>query len=320
MHLFKHTLEYKSRKHTLKNISRMIEKMNYISPQWTLLAGILLALFLPHHERLQRMAKKWASRLLQFSVILLGASLNFNSVIKQGASGAQVTFVSLIAVFALGFFGQKLLKLQKEQGTLITMGTAICGGSAIGALAPIIYADSLAIAVSMGVVFLLNAVAIYVFPSVGEWLSLSQEQFGLWAALAIHDTSSVVAASSIYGPKALELATTVKLTRALWIIPITVFFSFYVKRQGDTKISFPWFILGFLGLSLIFTFFDLPTYLQVNLKNISKIGFSITLFLIGLTFSLNKVKSVGARPLLFGLALWIIVSSSSLLLIRQFVI
>ncbi|MBG59747.1 MAG: putative sulfate exporter family transporter [Peredibacter sp.] len=290
--------------------------MSFLSPQYTLLAGIVLALLLPYNKSRESKARLWSSKLLQVSVILLGASLNFNSVLKQGANGAGLTFISIIFVFVLGLLGVKWLKMNKDQGTLITMGTAICGGSAIGALAPVIAADGLAIAVSMGVVFLLNAVAVFIFPFFGEMLALSQEQFGLWSALAIHDTSSVVAASSIYGSKALEVATTVKLTRALWIVPVTLFFSVYSRKDGSTKVKLPWFIFGFLALSLIFTFFDLPLELQETLKKISKAGFAITLFLIGLTFSMNKIRQVGARPLIFGVVLWILVSFASLFLVQ----
>ena len=253
---------------------------------------------------------------MQFSVILLGASLNFNSVLKQGASGLGLTVISIGFVFVLGLLGARWLGIDKNQGTLITMGTAICGGSAIGALAPVLRADALAIAVSMGVVFILNALAVFVFPPLGESFALSQEQFGLWSALAIHDTSSVVAASSIYGDKALEVATTVKLTRALWIIPISLAYGFFAHKEGKAKIKLPWFIVGFLALSLLFTFIDLPPALQSALAKTSKLGFAATLFLIGLTFNISKIKQMGIRPLLFGVSLWLIVTAASLGLVR----
>lgn len=289
--------------------------MNILSPQWTLLAGIVLSFFLQGHS-IQTKAKTWSSHLLQISVILLGASLNFHAVINQGTDGALITFVSIIFVFILGFFGRKILKVEREQGLLITMGTAICGGSAIGALAPVLNAEAMSITVSIGVVFLLNALAVFIFPFVGHLASMTQEQFGLWSALAIHDTSSVVAASAIYGSVALQVATTVKLIRALWIIPVTLFFSFYERSGGSKKLTIPWFILGFLILSLAFTFIAIPEVYKTNLTALSKFGFSVTLFLIGLSFDLKKIKSVGSRPLILGVALWIIVSSVSLLLIK----
>lgn len=292
--------------------------MNILSPQWTLLTGIALSFFIQGHD-LQNLAKKYSTKLLQLSVILLGASLNFNAVISQGSDGALITFLSIIFVFLLGHFGRKALKVDYQQGLLITMGTAICGGSAIGALSPVIKAETMAITVSIGVVFLLNAIAVFIFPPLGHMLELTQEQFGLWSALAIHDTSSVVAASAIYGSKALEIATTVKLIRALWIIPITLFFSFYTKGATKGKITIPWFIFGFLLVSMLFTFVDIPGNYKANVTILAKTGFAITLFLIGLTFEFKKIKAVGLQPLLLGVGLWIIVSTLSLVLIKIYV-
>lgn len=290
--------------------------MNYLSPQWTLFIGIVLALTLPQSQQREEFAKKYSSIILKLSVILLGASLNFNHVLKQGSSGLIITFLSILFVFGFGHIFIKLIQLEKTQATLITMGTAICGGSAIGALAPILKADSIAIAVSMGVVFVLNALAVFIFPPIGEFLNFSQEQFGTWSAIAIHDTSSVVAASAIYGNKALEIATTIKLTRALWIIPITLCYSIFLRKDQKTKISIPWFIGGFLILSLIFTFFSLPKSIQGYFAGTSKLGFSITLFLIGLTFSTQKIKAIGTKPFIFGMTLWLFVSVVSLTLIK----
>lgn len=291
--------------------------MSYFSPQWTLLTGIFLSIFLQGKD-IQTSAKKWSGKLLQISVILLGASLNFSSVLAQGSESVIITFVSILAIFLLGFLGRKALKVDKEQGLLITMGTAICGGSAIGALAPVIKADTMSITISIGVVFLLNALAVFIFPFLGNVFELSQEQFGLWAALAVHDTSSVVAASAIYGEKSLEIATTVKLIRALWIIPVTLFFSFYTKGTQKGKISIPWFIFGFLAVSMFFTFMDFPESYKANVTALAKAGFSITLFLIGLTFDFKKIRSVGLRPLFLGIGLWVIVSFLSLILIKLF--
>jgi uncharacterized integral membrane protein (TIGR00698 family) len=291
--------------------------MNLLSPQWTLLTGIILSLFFQGKD-IQTSAKKWSTKLLQLSVILLGASLNFNAVLAQGGESVIVTFLSILFVFFIGYLGRKALKVNDEQGLLITMGTAICGGSAIGALSPVIKADTMSITISIGVVFLLNALAVFIFPFLGSFFELTQDQFGLWAALAIHDTSSVVAASAIYGEKSLEIATTVKLIRALWIIPVTLFFSFYTKGTQKGRISIPWFIFGFLAVSMLFTFVDFPGNYKTNVTALAKAGFSITLFLIGLTFDFKKIRSVGLRPLLLGIGLWVIVSSLSLTLIKLF--
>lgn len=291
--------------------------MNILSPQWSLLAGIILSLILQGNQW-QSFAKQWSTRLLQLSVIFLGASLNFNHVLAEGIEGIIITFLSILFVFLLGHFGSKALNVNREQGTLITMGTAICGGSAIGALSPVIKADTMAITVSIAVVFLLNAAAVFIFPFLGSFFSLTQEQFGLWSALAIHDTSSVVAASSIYGDKALEIATTVKLIRALWIIPVTLVFSFLRTEGRKGKMTIPWFIFGFLGVSMLFTFAGFPPSYKTNITIMAKTGFSITLFLIGLTFEFKKIKSVGIRPLVLGIGLWLIVSALSLILIKMY--
>ncbi|MFP5386192.1 MAG: YeiH family protein [Bacteriovoracia bacterium] len=288
-----------------------------LSPQWTLLTGILLSFFL-QGSAVQLKAKQWSAKLLQLSVILLGASLNFNAVINQGTTATLITFTSILFVFLIGYVGRTIFKVNKEQGLLITMGTAICGGSAIGALSPVIKAETMAITIAIGVVFMLNALAVFIFPFIGNVFELTQDQFGLWAALAIHDTSSVVAASTIYGSKALEVGTTVKLIRALWIIPVTLFFSVYSRGAHKSKISIPWFIIGFMALSLIFTFLDIPAAFKTNVTVLAKFGFSITLFLIGLTFDLKKIKSVGPRPLFLGISLWIIVSTTTLILIKMY--
>lgn len=295
--------------------------MILLSPQWTLALGIILSFFIGSQSPLKSKAKAWSTKLLQFSVILLGPSLNFHSVIKEGTSGLLITFISISLIFILGYLGKKIFDLEKNLSLLITMGTAICGGSAIGALAPIISASSIAITISIGIVFLLNALAVFIFPPIGHLLSLTQSQFGIWAALAIHDTSSVVAASSIYGQQALEIATTVKLTRALWIIPITLLFSFKImkdaKNDNKNKMTIPWFIFGFLLMSLTFTFIENLLVYKHQFQLLSKSGFALTLFLIGITFDINKIKQVGLKPLLFAVVLWIIVSSLSLIYVIQ---
>jgi uncharacterized integral membrane protein (TIGR00698 family) len=289
--------------------------MNLLSPQFCLLFGIVIASLRALPAPLLTKTKTWSTRILQLSVVLLGCSLNFKDVIQDGASGALITLISLLATFGAGLLMARLLKLERKLSLLLTMGTAICGGSAIAALAPVIAADGAVIATAMGVVFLLNAVAVYLFPILCEVLSLNAEQFGLWSALAIHDTSSVVAAASQHGPQALAIASTVKLTRALWIIPITLIFSLLEKR--DQKLTIPWFIAGFLACSLIFTFVSLPPDVSSFLPKLSKFGFTVTLFLIGLGFNLQKIKAIGLRPLVFGVSLWVLVSVTSLLYVRM---
>ncbi len=290
--------------------------MTFLSPQWTLLAGVVLALVRSPDPSIRARAKTWGTYLLQASIILLGAALNFSTVIQDGARGGLVTLVSILAVFLLGYAGLTVLRLDRTLGLLITMGTAICGGSALGALGPVLGAEATVMAIALAIVFLLNALAVLIFPPLGTLLALSQDAFGTWAALAIHDTSSVVAAASVYGSRALEVATTVKLTRALWIIPVTLTFALFYRR-ADRRPSFPWFVGGFLGMSLAFTFLPALTPLKASFVAVSRLGFSLTLFLLGLTFDLKKLRQVGARPFLFATGLWILVVILSLIYVMR---
>ncbi len=286
-----------------------------ISPQWALAAGIVLSFVAIKKPNIQFISKLWASRLLQGSVILLGSSLNFSSVIEQGTGGLFVTLISIVSVFLFGYIAMLFFKIDQKLAILLTMGTAICGGSAIGALAPVLAAESVIITVAIAIVFSLNTIAVFIFPLLGNFLQLTQSDFGVWAALAIHDTSSVVAASSLFGEEALKVATTLKLTRALWIIPITLIFSILWKRK-ENKITIPWFVLGFLGMSLCFTFISPLIEFQSIFFIISKTGFAITLFLIGLSFDMTKMKKIGIKPFAFALTLWMIVTIISLIYIK----
>lgn len=282
-----------------------------ISAQWWLLAGLLLSWPLRGHAALQLIARTWSPRILQASVVLLGASLPFSAVLAQSAQGLVLTAASLLMIFCAGHLLNRALRLPVDVATLLTMGTAICGGSAIGALAPVIGASSVAIALSMSVVFLLNALAVYLFPLLGHALELSPAQFGTWAALAIHDTSSVVAAASVYGEAALETASTLKLTRALWIIPVTLAFA-VSRNASQRKVKLPWFIAGFLLMSFLCSTFPVLDQLKPQILLVCKLGFAVTMFLIGLTLNWTNVRAVGVKPLVFGVALWLLVSGGSL--------
>ena len=290
--------------------------LKIISPQWMLLLGLILAAFIQEKPDIQNKAKSGSKKLLQASVILLGANLNFNQVLKQGAEGFGITAISLTLIFIVGHLLMKLFKIEKEQGLLIIMGTAICGGSAIAALAPVILASSASVATAMGVVFLLNALAVFIFPPMGELLHMAQDQFGIFAALAIHDTSSVVAAGSIYGSKALEVATMVKLTRALWIIPMTLIFSFRMKKSEKGKVNFPKFMIGFLALSLLFTLVEDLAPLRPYLKIISKLGLAITLGLIGLSLNFQSLKKFGPKVFFFAVSLWLFTIVNALTIVK----
>lgn len=290
-----------------------------LPPHWSILLGLGFSLFLPKSPFIQNNGKKLSGYLLQLSVILLGASLNFQSVLKEGSQGLIVTFVSISLIFLMGYSLAKIFKIPSPLSELIISGTSICGGSAISAVAPVLKSDSLSMATALGIVFILNAMAVFLFPQLGLWLDLSQSQFGTWAALAIHDTSSVVAAGQIYGDEAMKVGTTLKLTRALWIIPLTFLFAFKSKSKDKAKLTYPWFILFFLLLSLTFTVFDGLHFLISPLTKISKTGLSLTLFLIGMNLSKEQLKKIGVKPILFGILLWILTLSLSLFYVFHFI-
>lgn len=283
--------------------------------------GVVLALSLNFDPDLTLLAKKWSSKILQFSIIVMGASLNFSQIIDMGLHGITITFISITLTLLLGSALAKLFNVTSPLSQLISVGTAICGGSAISAVAPVIRAKSLDIATAMAIVFILNAAAVFLFPIIGSTFQLSQVQFGTWAALAIHDTSSVVAASQLYGDEALKVGTTLKLTRALWIIPLTIIMSRLYKKSKqniqDSKPK-PWFILWFVLLSLLFTLIPSIHFAIPTLARIAKTGLAATLFLIG--FSLNKaqVQSIGWRPIVMATSLWIITIVLSLIYVQNY--
>lgn len=288
-----------------------------VSPPVALVGGIAYGFTVEHP--LRREASSLAKLLLQLSVILLGFGMNLHQVVHAGKSGFLYTAVSITAAVALGLGLGKILKIGGKASYLITMGTAICGGSAIAALAPITDANEEEISISMGTVFLLNSVALLLFPAVGWWLHLSQDQFGLWAALAIHDTSSVVGAAAKYGNQALAIGTTVKLARALWIVPISLVTASTISHAADAtgkthtpKVKVPWFIFLFLLASVLSTYVTrfAPAYADMN--HLGKLGLTATLFLIGTSLSRKTLKQVGFRPLVQGVVLWIIVGCASL--------
>ena len=264
--------------------------------------------------------KKHTSTLLQYSVIGLGAGMNLKIVAIVGLQGIGYTVAGILFAALIGFILSNILKTEKILSALITIGTAICGGSAIAAVSPIMNAKDRDISISLATVFILNAVALFIFPSIGHALSLTQHQFGLWSALAIHDTSSVVGASMQYGSEALQIATTVKLARALWIIPVSFLVAFTMgrieKNTSAKKMKKPWFILGFILVAALVTWVpSLGPAGQVT-SSIAKKFLVVTLFLIGSGLSLNTLKEVGLKPLVLGMSLWIIVASTTLYFIK----
>ncbi len=254
-------------------------------------------------------------KLLQISIIGLGAGMNLSVIGKVGLQGVGYTAMGLALTFIFGTFLGKLLNTEKETSALLTVGTAICGGSAIAAVASAIHAKPQAVSVSLVTVFILNAVALFIFPGIGHFFDLDQVQFGLWSALAIHDTSSVVGASLQYGAQAMEVATTVKLARALWIIPISILFGILWHRkstQADAKPKRPWFILGFLIASAVVTWVPELRPMGEVVSTLAKRTLVLTLFLIGSSLNRETLKGVGIRPLIQGVSLWIAMAGATL--------
>ncbi|GHA79925.1 YeiH family protein [Pontibacter akesuensis] len=280
-----------------------------ISAPLALFAGILVGLSMgtPYPARLGTITRC----ALQISVVGLGFGINLYQVAATGLSGLVYTAVSLVATMVLGLLLAKLLGVEKKLNHLISAGTAICGGSAIAAVAPAIKASEKEITVALGVVFVLNALALFVFPFLGKQLHLSQEQFGVWAAIAIHDTSSVVGAATSYGEEALAIATTLKLTRALWILPMVLLTGFLFKTDGK-RVSFPLFILFFLTASILSTFLQDFQQVYAILVLLAKKGLIISLFLTGAGISLPLLRTISVRPFLQGALLWILVATGSL--------
>ena len=284
-----------------------------LSPPLALACGIAYGLLATHEY--QADARRLSRFLLQASVVCLGFGMNLGEVIRVGRSGFLYTAVGITFALLLGAAFAYLLRVAKIQGFLISAGTAICGGSAIAALAPVTEASEEALAVSMGTVFVLNSVALFIFPVIGHALHLTQTQFGLWSALAIHDTSSVVGAAARYGAVALAIATTVKLARALWIIPVSL--AAAVVRRSRARIYIPWFILFFCLAAVANTFLLRIHPESQALVRLGRLGLAVTLFLIGTGITRATLRQVGVRPLLQGILLWAVVGSASLFLILR---
>lgn len=283
----------------------------FIGAGSALVLGAIFAITLgnPYAELSQKASKV----MLKLAVVGLGFAVDFNEVIEVGRSSLVLTIVSITAIIGLGEILTQVFKLNRNTGVLISFGTAICGGSAIAAMAPVIKARDHEVAVALGIVFLLNGMGLLLFPAIGHYFELTQQQFGLWAALAIHDTSSVVGASATYGAVALSIATTVKLTRAMWIIPYTAVAGVFMR--SDEKASIPLFIVGFLLAALINTYMPSFSSTWELINSVAKKLLVVTLFLIGSGLSLSVLKQAGIKPFLMAITLWVIVSSTILLLI-----
>jgi uncharacterized integral membrane protein (TIGR00698 family) len=285
----------------------------WISPPVALLMGIIFGLSLPHPNVSQ--SRGGARILLQASVVALGFGMNLHDVLRAGHNGFLYTAAGISFAICSGLLLGGWLRVRGNSSYLITVGTAICGGSAIAAVGPILDADPEEMAVSLGTVFVLNSAALLIFPALGTALDLSQSQFGLWAALAIHDTSSVVGAAARYGTQALLIGTTVKLARALWIVPVAL--ATAAVRHNKARLQLPWFILLFCLAALINTYAPSAAEITRALFAIGRLGLVATLFLIGTGITRATLTSIGWRPLLQGLLLWIVVGATSLYLVHS---
>jgi uncharacterized integral membrane protein (TIGR00698 family) len=290
----------------------LVSASGYVSPPVALAMGLAFGLALPHPYN--NATKKSSKYLLQASVVGLGFGMNLHQVIQAGRSGFIYTLLGISFALLAGMGLGALLGVQRVPAFLISTGTAICGGSAIAAVGPITQASDEEMAIALGTVFVLNSVALLIFPAIGAALKLTQSQFGLWAALAIHDTSSVVGAAAKYGAEALAVATTVKLARALWIVPVSV--GTAMVRGAKAKIQWPWFIGLFCLAAVCNTYLAAGAHAYVIAVKVAKIGLTATLFLIGSGISVGTIKRVGHRPLLQGIILWLLVLAGSLWLIR----
>nr|WP_235832133.1 putative sulfate exporter family transporter [Flavobacterium ranwuense] len=281
----------------------------FVSPPIALVLGLIVANLFGHP--FLELNHKATNYLLQFSVVGLGFGMNVHSAVSAGKEGFLFTVISIFSTIVLGTFLGKWFKTDKKTSHLISCGTAICGGSAIAAIAPVIKSNEKQTSVALGVIFILNSVALFLFPAVGDWLDLSQKEFGLWCAIAIHDTSSVVGAASKYGPEALQIATTVKLARALWIIPVALITAFIFKNKSG-KIKIPYFIGLFILAMIANTYLPQMERIGPHLVSVAKIGLTVTLFLIGAGLNRTVLKSVGLKPLAQGILLWIFIAIATL--------
>ena len=287
---------------------------SWVTPPVALFLGLIFALLCG--QAYPKFNKKVSKKLLQYSVIGLGFGMNLHASLASGKEGMIFTIISVIGTMVIGMLiGRKVLKMNRDTAYLISSGTAICGGSAIAAVGPVIKAKESDMSVALATIFILNAIALFIFPVLGEWMGLTQQQFGTWAAIAIHDTSSVVGAGAAYGEEAVQVATTIKLTRALWIIPLALITSVIFKNESK-KISIPWFILWFVVAILINTYLlDSAPMVGKIISGIARKGLIITMFFIGASLSTDVLKAVGIKPLIQGVLLWIVISVSSLLYI-----
>lgn len=284
----------------------------WISPPIAMLMGLVVAQIIGNP--FMEFNSKVINWLLKISVVGLGFGMNAFSALEAGKNGFFFTIASIAITLTLGFIVGKWFGIDKKISQLISSGTAICGGSAIASIAPIIKADPKQISIAIGIVFLLNSIALFVFPAIGHFFDLTQYQFGVWSAVAIHDTSSVVGAADIYGQEALEVATTIKLARALWILPVSIIFAVFFKG-GTTKVKIPYFIGLFILAIIANTYVPSIQKLSPYIVIAAKKGLTLCLFLVGTSLTDKALTSIGFKPLIQGIILWLFISIASLVVI-----
>ena len=293
---------------------------SWVTPPVALFLGLAFAL--TFGQPFPKFNKKSSKYLLQYSVVGLGFGMNLQASLQSGKEGMAFTVISVVGTMLIGWLiGRKLMKVERNTSYLNSSGTAICGGSAIAAVGPVVKAKDAEMSVALGTIFILNAIALFIFPAIGHALGMTQQDFGTWAAIAIHDTSSVVGAGQAYGEEALQIATTIKLTRALWIIPLALVSSLIFKSKGQ-RISIPWFIFFFVLAMVVNTYILEPNATGQAIghfvNGIARKSLTVTLFFIGASLSLDVLKTVGVKPLIQGILLWIVISVSTLAYIYCF--
>lgn len=287
---------------------------SWVTPPIALFSGLAFALLCG--QAYPKFNKKMSKYLLQYSVVGLGFGMNLEASLASGREGMAFTVISVVGTLLIGWLiGTKFLKVNRDTSYLISSGTAICGGSAIAAVGSVLKAKDSDMSVALGTIFILNAIALFIFPPIGHALGMDEQQFGMWAAIAIHDTSSVVGAGAAYGEKALEVATTIKLTRALWIIPLALFTSVIFNRKGG-KITIPWFILFFVLAMVVNTYLlsttEVGAAIGSTVNSLARQSLTVTLFFIGASLSRDVIKQVGIKPMIQGVLLWIVISVATL--------
>lgn len=312
VHIMKDFIQYETIRKVIFIALALLCLTPLISSPVALALGFALVVFIgnPFEKHLHQ----YIHLLLQISIVGLGFGLKLDEALHAGKTGLILTVVSIVSVMTLGYFLGRIFRLDKPLSYILSAGTAICGGSAIAAVSPIIRPSTKQISLALAIVFTLNSIALFAYPAIGHLLNLSQEQFGLWCAVGIHDTSSVVGAASKYGDEALKIATTVKLARALWIIPVSLITMFIFKNK-TSKIKIPWFIGYFILAILLNTYFPVLNTFSNSITALAKSGLNLTLFFIGSTLSVQTLKTIGFKPLITAILLWITISAGSLLYI-----